>query len=264
MIFNNTDKKVIEHLLSELPKDTIIGEFSGRDSVAAIIKAFDDSSTRHILPVASFAGTEYGEVEALKENYENLQERICGLYGKDKTLYPLIFYSNPDLWSVINGRFTSLIIERFGFYTPCIGCHAYFHILRVPLSLQLGRKIISGERESHDDRIKVNQLPHCLSFYKKILAEFGVELLFPLRNIISGREIEKLISWDWKEGKNHPECSYSGNYRDLTGQAVYEEEKITRFLEDFLEPVLRKITQLYIENQEIGRAELIKEVKKIL
>jgi len=264
MLSENTPSKTIQNLLAELPKDTVIGEFSGRDSVAAIIKAFEDSGIRHILPVASFAGTEYGKVENLKENHENLKERIENLYGKDKTIHPLIFYSNPDLWSVINGRYTSLIIERFGFYTPCIGCHAYFHILRIPLALQLGGKIISGEREIHDQRIKVNQLPLCLSFYKKILAEFGVELLFPLKNIQSGKEIEKLIGWEWKEGKNHPECSYSGNYRDLQGQAVYQEEKINHFLETFLGPVLKKVTKLFIENQEISRAELIKEVEKIL
>ncbi len=264
MFFENISPDKIQRLLASLPIKTVIGEFSGRDSVAAIIKAFEDNSIRHILPVASFAGTEYGDPGTLTENHTKLMERIKTFYGNDKKLYPLIFYSNPDLWSVINGRFTSLIIERFGFYTPCIGCHAYFHILRVPMALQLGKKIISGERESHDQKIKVNQLPLCLSFYKGILAEFEVELLFPLRGIQNGNEIENLIGWDWQEGKNHPECSYSGNYRNLEGKAVYEEEKINRFLEEFLGPVLKKVTQLYIDNQEIPRAELIKEVENIL
>ncbi|UNC90877.1 hypothetical protein [Candidatus Contubernalis alkaliaceticus] len=264
MLFDNTASEIIQQMLGELPKETVIGEFSGRDSVAAIIKAFEDSGIGHILPVASFAGTEYGEVDTLKENHLYLKERIIEIYGKGKILYPLVFYSSPDLWSVINGRFASLIIEKFGFYTPCIGCHAYFHILRVPMALKLGAKIISGERESHDQKIKINQLPLCLSFYKKILAEFEVELLLPLRNIQRGKEIEKLIGWEWKEGKNHPECSYSGNYRDLYGHAIYEERKIKQFLENFLGPVLRKVTQLYIENQEISRSELIKEVEKII
>jgi len=36
---------------------TVVGEFSGRDSVAAIMKAFESEDIKYILPVASFAGS---------------------------------------------------------------------------------------------------------------------------------------------------------------------------------------------------------------
>ncbi len=46
-------------------KKTVIGEFSGRDSVAAILKAFEDEDIDYILPVATFAGTEYGDFNVI-------------------------------------------------------------------------------------------------------------------------------------------------------------------------------------------------------
>ena len=65
----------IYHLIEKLPKDTIIGEFAGRDSVAAILKAMEDSSIRNILPVASFSPTEYGNIQILESNYEKMLHR---------------------------------------------------------------------------------------------------------------------------------------------------------------------------------------------
>ena len=45
----------INRIIKELPNDVVIGEFAGRDSVAAIIKALEDESINRILPVASFS-----------------------------------------------------------------------------------------------------------------------------------------------------------------------------------------------------------------
>jgi len=233
----NTDKKIVEKIFTKLPKDTVIGEFSGRDSAAAIVKSLEQPDINNILPVASFAGVEYGNAQVLKENHEYTAKRIEELFGKEKKLFPLIFYSNPSLWSVINGRFTSLLIKKYGFYTPCIGCHAYFHILRVPMALKLGKIIISGERESHDGRIKVNQLPLCLDSYKKILSCFGVDLIMPLQYLKEGKGVEKILGSSWEEGKSQPQCFFSGNYRDLNGESMIEEKQIKKFLEEFLEPV---------------------------
>lgn len=52
--------------ISALPPDTVIGEFAGRDSVAAILKALEDDSITNILPIATFAPTEYGDFEILE------------------------------------------------------------------------------------------------------------------------------------------------------------------------------------------------------
>lgn len=216
--------------------ETVVGEFSGRDSVAAILKAFERDDVQYILPVATFAGTEYGDFQSIYENYEKLQQRVQAIYGNKKTLYALHEYNREDLWSLINGRFMTKLVERFGFYTPCIGCHMYFHLTKIPFANELSRRIISGERESHDGRIKVNQLHICLESYKAVMKKLGFELMVPLQSVWEGDEVERLIGWDWAEGKDHPKCVLSGNYRNASGQAQYDEAAIHGFLEEYLIP----------------------------
>lgn len=254
----NQSPEEIEDIIQSLPKETVIGEFSGRDSVAAILKAFESSSINHILPVMSFAGTEYGNLEGLKENEERLRQQVKELYGEEKTLHPTIIYSSPKLWSVLNGRPVHALIERFGFYTPCIGCHMYFHLLRVPMARRLGGKIISGERVSHGGRIKLNQLNLSLDTYAKVLENLDVDLLFPIRNIVEGDAIKDLLGWDWAEGKEHPACMYSGNYRNMDGKTDYSEERLQAFLKDFLLPLSIRLGKIIIDHPNASLEELQK------
>ncbi len=254
----NQSHKEIEIILSSLPKKTVIGEFSGRDSVAAILKAFESPSINHILPVMSFAGTEYGNLESLKDNEKRLRQRIKALYGTEKTLYPSIIYSSPKLWSVLNGRPVHSLIERYGFYTPCIGCHMYFHLLRVPMARRLGGRIISGERVSHGGKIKLNQLNVSLDAYAKTLKKLDVQLLFPIRNIVDGDVIKDLLGWEWEEGKEHPACMYSGNYRSISGKTDYDAGRLQAFLIDFLIPVSISIGKILMDNPEASLQELEK------
>jgi len=254
----NQSHEEIENILASLPRETVIGEFSGRDSVAAILKAFESPDIKDILPVMSFAGTEYGNLEGLKENEERLRQRINKLYGKEKRLHSTIIFSNPKLWSVLNGRPVHALIERYGFYTPCIGCHMYFHLLRVPIARRLGCKIISGERISHGGKIKLNQLKSSLDTYAKVLKNLDVELLFPIRDIVEGDAIKDLLGWEWAEGKEHPACMYSGNYRGMDGVTEYSEEKLQAFLTDFLLPLSIRLGKIIIDDPNASLEELQK------
>ena len=232
MVENNSSKKFIEGVLSKCNENTIIGEFSGRDSVAAIIKEMKNDTAIDILPIASFATTEYGDPSSLVENYNKLIEMMG-----NKKIHNLIYYSNPEIWRILNGRYISLLVEKYGFYNPCIGCHMYFHLLKIPYGIKFGKKVISGERELHETKVKVNQLGICLDAYIDVMKEFGIDLIMPIRYAEKSKEIESLIEWEWKEGKNHPECSLSGNYRDLKGKAMYDEKKLEKYIEEFLKPV---------------------------
>ncbi|NBG87789.1 hypothetical protein [Isachenkonia alkalipeptolytica] len=252
----NQSKKEIEQILTSLPKETVIGEFSGRDSVAAILKALESPKINHILPIMSFAGTEYGNLEGLRENEERLRRRVNELYGEKKTLHPTVIFSSPKLWSVLNGRPVKSLIERYGFYTPCIGCHMYFHLLRVPMARRLGGRIISGERVSHEGKIKLNQLDASLGAYHKVLKNLGVELLFPIRDIVEGAAIEELLGWQWEEGKEHPACMYSGNYRQMDGVTDYSLEGLLTFLEEFLVPVSIALGKILIEDPDASLEKL--------
>jgi hypothetical protein len=252
----NQSREAIERILSRLPADTVVGEFSGRDSAAAILKALESPEITDVLPVMSFAGTEYGGLEGLKENERRLRLRIRELYGTAKTLHPMVIYSSPELWSVLNGRPVHSLIDRYGFYTPCIGCHMYFHLLRVPMAQRLGGKIISGERVSHDGKIKLNQLDASLDAYHQVLESLSVQLIFPIRRVSDGEVIKDLLGWQWEEGTEHPACMYSGNYRRMDGGTGYDPKRLQAFLEEFLIPVSRSLGKILINNPDASVKEL--------
>lgn len=256
------DKAISDFDPSKYNKETVIGEFSGRDSVAAILKAFEEG-VDYILPVATFAGTEYGNFNVIYDNYLHLENRVKELYGQSKTLYPLIEYSREDIWALMNGRLTGELFRKFGFYSPCIGCHLYFHLTKLHFAKALSGIILSGERESHDGRIKVNQLGLSLDAYQEVIASFGCQLKMPLRHMEDGQDVEKLIGWDWKEGGSHPECVLSGNYRDNTGKAVYDEGGLIRLLDEYVKPV-GKLVGSYILKEENDIQALKKEVMTLI
>ncbi|WP_456419788.1 hypothetical protein [Methanocaldococcus infernus] len=236
-------------------KDIAIGEFAGKDSVAAIIEAFKEFDA--ILPVVAFTGTDYGDKNIFYKNWETLNNRIKNLY-KDKVLLPLHFMFEPKLWNALNGRFVSLIIKKFGFYTPCIGCHAYLRILRIPLSKHLGGVIIGGERVYHNSDFKIDQLEMVLEVYEKICNTFGVKLELPIKYVKENSKIREIIGEDWKQGERQFSCVFSGNYRDKDGKIIFEEEKVKKFLDEFIYPVSVEIIKRGYEG-DFRYIEIVKE-----
>ena len=231
--------------------------------MAAILKAFEDDAVQYILPVATFAGTEYGDFNIIHSNYLHLKNRVRQIHGENKVLYPLIEYSREDIWALMNGRLSGELFRKFGFNSPCIGCHLYFHLTKLHFAKSLSGIILSGERESHDGRIKVNQLPGALDAYQDVIASFGCELRMPLRHMEDGEAVEKLIGWEWKEGLSHPECVLSGNYRNTTGEAVYNEEGFNRLVQEYVKPVGQRVGAYLLSGQDDIKT-LKKEVMNLL
>lgn len=250
-------KAVKSFVPSNYDKSTVIGEFSGRDSVAAILKAFEDDDVNYILPIATFAGTEYGNFDIIYDNFMHLRVRVEELYGDKKTLYPLIEFSREDVWAIMNGRTSGLLRDKFGFFSPCIGCHLYFHLTKLTFAKALSGVILSGERESHDGRVKVNQLGMTLDAFIRVMESFDCDLRMPLRHMSDGHDVEMLIGWDWKEGLAHPECVLSGNYRDVRGKATYTEDNLYRLLVEFIEPAGKLIGKYLMD--ESGDLSALKE-----
>lgn len=243
-------KALTEFIPSNYDKSTVIGEFSGRDSVAAILKAFEDDNVNYVLPIASFAGTEHGNFDIIYDNYTHLRYRVEELYGDRKVLYPLIEFSREDIWGIMNGRVSGALSEKFGFFSHCVGCHLYFHLTKLEFAKALSGVILSGERESHDGRIKVNQLGMTLDTFIEVVKSFGCELRMPLRHMADGDEVERLIGWEWKEGVSHPECVLSGNYRDAKGKAMYSEEGLKRLLDEYIEPAGKIVGRFLLDGGE--------------
>lgn len=236
-----------------------IVEMAGRDSVAAAVKCVEEDGFTDLLPTYVYTGTEYGNWESLLEAVKRLELRL----GSNVKIHELLVFGSPLYWRALNGRFIDGILKRYGFYTPCIGCHLYLHSARIPLSVLLGEKpVITGERESHDGGEKVNQISEAINAYGSIGRAFNVPILMPLRYIEDGKEIEETIGISWEQDRDQLGCVLSGNYRNIEGKNTIKKEDVINFLEDFALPVAEKIIGTYLDgsvpdHMEIAKKQLI-------
>jgi len=219
-----------------------IVEIAGRDSVAAAIKAVAERGFTDLLPTYVYTGTEYGPWDNVRQAVVRLTKRLHNV-----RIHNLIVLGSPLFWQALNCRYVSDIISRYGFYTPCVGCHLYLHAVRIPLAVHLGSvPIIAGEREWHDKAVKVNQNRKALAFYTGVTGHFGVELALPLRHVVEGRQITEILGFEWQGGKEQLGCVLSGNYRGFVGGGTVDLQKVTAFMDAFLGPCATKIVGSYI------------------
>ena len=233
-----------------------IVEIAGRDSVAAAVKSVEEESFTDLLPTYVYTGTEHGPWASIDQAVERLTVRL-----PEVRIHSLVVLGSPGFWQALCGRFTSELISRYGFYTPCIGCHLYLHSIRIPFALTLGKvPIISGEREWHDGAMKVNQISEALDIYKKIARDFGIRLLFPVRSITKGDRIEKILGFEWKEGKEQLDCVLSGNYRAIEGSVNFTPLQVKTYLENFALPCATKVIESYAADHIPNHLEIAAQV----
>ncbi|MGB9715842.1 MAG: hypothetical protein ACPL1G_05500 [Thermodesulfovibrionales bacterium] len=260
----NLDKRYLEILLNKpelivdfpewmLPSTTIeeimgienfaIAEIAGRDSIAAVISAYEMRTLEGILPTIAYTGTEYGNWDLPFEGIYILKEKI----GHKVKIYSPIILGSPRFWWTLCGRYSVHFFKKFGFYSQCIGCHLYFHVIRVPLSKKLKCKlIIGGERESHNGRIKINQIKTAIDAYTDFLKRFEIELFLPLRNIKSGERVESIIGQRWNEGEQQLNCVLNKNYQEMNGSVSIDTMAIQRFFDEFAFEAAEKFIRSYI------------------
>ena len=119
-------------------------------------------------------------------------------------------------------------------------------MMRIPIATYFGAtKFITGERELHGNRKKLNQLPEILSLFKDLLAKRGIELIQPIRKIKEDGEIFKLLGTEWKSAEPF-NCIFSKNYYDETGEISFDLHKIIKSITDFYFPLF-SATVTYIE-----------------
>ncbi|HEY3373584.1 MAG TPA: hypothetical protein VGK02_00775 [Candidatus Aquicultor sp.] len=226
-------------------KGLAIGEIAGRDSIAALITACQTHAVKVILPTAVYTGTEYGDWDVINGNLEVLKERL----GGDCTVLDLIVLGNPSLWAALNGRYSTVLFDRHGMFSPCLACHLYMHLCRVPLSLALGKApIISGERDLHQGCIKLSQTASTIDAERDILAHAGITLLLPVRDIDDNAQIEAIVGSGWKQGQRQLKCVHSGNFKNIDGTVPYDEAVHRRYLDEFLIPCGRVIIDVWLKN----------------
>lgn len=222
-----------------------IAEIAGRDSIAAVIKACEMRTIRAIVPTIAYTGTEYGNWKTPLEKINTLKTL---LKKKRVTVFEPVILGSPKFWRSLCGRYVTHLFNKYGFFSHCIGCHLYLHAIRIPLAVKLGGSpVIGGERESHDGRIKLNQIGIALDAYRKFMNMFNIELILPLRHIKSGGEIESIIGSEWDEGDQQLECVLSKNYREMDESVTFDETSIKRFLDEFALKKAEEIIKGYLK-----------------
>ena len=225
-------------MLSEITENELknteglaIVEIAGRDSTAAVLEAFKKRDFKALLPTIAYTGTEFGRWEATFKKVDMLKEALS---KEGIKVFDPIVLGAPKFWWRLCGRYAKHLFENFGFYSPCVGCHLYLHALRIPLAKKIGcGVIIAGERESHEGKIKINQIGVALDAYISFAEKFDIELFLPLREVSKSKDIESIISQYWEESGEQLECVLSKNYQDIDGGVVYSEDDIKRFFNEF-------------------------------
>lgn len=221
-------------------------EIAGRDSVAAALRAASETAYELLLPTVAYTGTEYGDWRLPFEAVDFLRAKLAPARAETELLPPVVLGA-PGLWHLLNGRWVAALGRRFGFYTPCLGCHLYLHALRIPLARATGcETIIAGERESHDGRVKLNQIPEALEAYVAFARDFGVELALPLRQVAAGAEIDDLLGGEWPEGEGQLRCLLSGNYREADGRVTYDAVAVRAYFDEFALPAARRAVKAFL------------------
>jgi hypothetical protein len=208
-----------------------IAAIAGRDSVAAAVEAARDGGFSAILPTSVATGTEYGRTDSVLEAVAALRDLLS---GEADVLDP-IRLGSPALWAALNGRFAAEITARWGLFSACLACHLYVHVARIPLAWSLGNApVITGERDTHDGRIKLSQTSTSIEAETRVLAHAGIELITPIRTADSG-DVERLVG-GWREKENRLRCVHSGNYVRADGSVEFEEASYNAYLREFFEP----------------------------
>lgn len=239
-----------------------LAKIAGKDSLAAAIKGFEMNQFDLLQPTFVNLNVEYGDRAVLIRNIRFLQERVKKLapLGKSWLVLEPITLDEPALWQVFAGRFAMLSIKRFGSFSPCVGCHFFLNLMRLPLAWELGIKtIITGERQSHNGRVKLNQLPSVLERYEMVMDYGGVKLVSPLKTTASNADIDLIMGRDFKEGDNQLKCVLEDNYRDLDDMTILEEGAVIDYLDDFAVPFARMVIDHWRSGGDFDYIQLAKQ-----
>lgn len=251
MLYSSTLR---ERLCSQPDGSVAVVAIAGRDSVAAILQALiDDETITTIVPTSIGTGTEYGDASVVADANDYLQVRIKELQAEGKItqnveVLEVTRFGSPEIWASLNGAPAATLNELFNMNSPCLACHLYVHVARVPLCLDLGvSKLISGERDTHDGRIKLSQTIDSIDAEIRILARAGITFICPIRTM-TGEEIEVLVP-NWAEGKKQLKCVHSKNYVLPDGSVAYDQLTHQKYINEFFEPAGNDIVEAMLKGR---------------
>jgi hypothetical protein len=225
--------------------DLAIAEISGRDSIAAALKLIKEGKETEILPVADDVPPQYGNMNEAFSPIFWLQKEAKKHGAK---VHDLVIVKEHELYSTLTAKYSREMIKRYGFYTPCMPCHLYFHSIRAVLITALGgTRVIGGERDSHDGKMKPSQVPTAIDYYIKAVKELGGELILPLRNIDKTQDI---IDFTYEEN-TQLSCMFKRTFKDLSESIMRDETRIKKFFEEFAMPLNLKLMKELTTNENV-------------
>lgn len=212
-----------------------IQEVAGRDSIAAMSSFLQLSKNQYtgVILAAALAPAEYGELEHLYQSLLTAAE-IAANHGLS---YHFSVSKSVPAWKELVAANALTSSMKYGFYTTCLGCHLYLHLLRGIIAVQTGASpIVSGERHFHRGRIKINQSPEAIRAYKKVLESHGVKIVFPVAELDDETRLIELLPRFWEEGKEQLDCLFSGSSKIDDNSYRQIRNNLARYLEEYLIP----------------------------
>ena len=187
----------------------IAAAIAGKDSMAAIANKIDSGQCELVVPIIVVVPTETGQEYKRLDTLANLRK---ALKNKDCLTPAIVLHDDGGIWREVNqdfSEYSDTIIPA-----PCVGCHFYLHLIRSMIAAKLGiKRVISGDREKHGQKIKLNQTKGVLdSLISKSEAKYGINLEFQLRGIQDDQEIWRILRNFNLTGENIQDttCLFSG------------------------------------------------------
>ncbi len=243
--------------------DTYIAEIAGKDSISSIINFGQTNKNITIVPTVVYTGTEYGDISTFTESIEFLNKLLCK--------YPIKFETtqiihNEKLWNILNAKYQYLIYKKFDFFTPCIMCHFYTHLIRIPTYiLYKASGIITGERVSHDGRVKLNQHPNTLKCFSYLFEKNGIQLIRPNCNMYDTKDVDEIIKDEYIiTHANDVKCVLSGNLFGFPNQEDVFVFCLNNFLENFVKPVGDFCIHNFVQTGKVNLQQLEELMEGIL
>jgi hypothetical protein len=251
-----------QRLKSESNEYFFIGEVAGKDSIAALIQASIEYNIINLLGIGIFHRSFFGNILEPNEHFEYAKDLIS---HRDIDSTNFLYLDVSNLFDRLIIRNMAIVQKYFGYYSPCPPCHLFFHMMRIPIAKYYGiRKIISGERELHGDRKKLNQIPEVLSLFKDLLEKEGIELIQPIRKIRNDEKIFEILGHSWRSAKPF-KCSFSKNYYDESGEIPFKIQKILKSLESFYYPLFSFVVEfIIIHHKEPEENWYIEKINQII
>lgn len=256
-------KLEIHNVVPEIMRDqyeyigerVLLTDFAGRDSIAACIQILNDEEIDTIIPIGDIVPSRYGGTDSYSQNWNTLAQLVKNNHvGVD--LKPWFIVDGQDFWKTLNQRYVQQITGKFGWFTPCLGCHFHFYAMRSVLVEILGHYTIilaSGEKRLHKNgKRKANQTDAAVKSYGKFSHERGIDHRFPIHNFEFEEQITSLVGAEWKEGGSQMSCIHSGNDQDDNGHLKFTEEQISEMMSEYIIPMGKKYIELKMDSGSIN------------